>query len=295
MAQKFGLGRGLDALIPANDAVPAEQDASAGVVTLPIENIAPNPRQPRTTRGFEKAALEELAESIRAHGVIQPLIVVRAQGGQTPFTLIAGERRWRAAQLAGLSTVPVIVKDYAPQQMLEVALIENVQRRDLSAIEEALAYNNLMNDFGLTHGDVARRVGKSRESISNTVRLLELPNKLQQALLNDEISEGHARALGSPNLSLEQRLLIFEEIKKGKLSVRQTEELVRRIVAGGAKRGASKRPAWEGMRDIENKFRNALGTKVALQRSRKGGKIVIEFYSDEEFESLYEKIVGREA
>jgi ParB family transcriptional regulator, chromosome partitioning protein len=291
MAMK-GLGRGLDALIPANDSVPAAQDASSGVITLAVDDISANPRQPRMTRGFDKTLLEELAASIKEHGVIQPLIVVRAQGGQTPFTLIAGERRWRASKLAGLATVPVIVKDYAPQQMLEVALIENVQRSDLSAIEEALAYNNLMTDFGLTHSDVARRVGKSRESVSNTVRLLELPNKLQQALLNDEISEGHARALGSPNLGLEQRLLIFEEIKKNKLSVRQTEELVRRVIAGAPQRANAKKQTWEGMRDLENKFRNALGTKVQLQRSRKGGKIVIDFYSDEEFNALYEKIVG---
>jgi ParB family chromosome partitioning protein len=292
MAQKFGLGRGLDALIPANDVVPAAQDASAGVVELAVDDIRANPRQPRMTRGFDKTLLEELAASIKEHGVIQPLIVVRSQSGDKPFTLIAGERRWRASKLAGLAKVPVIVKDYAPQQMLEVALIENIQRSDLSALEEAAAYNNLMNDFGLTQNEAAQRVGKSREDVANTVRLLKLPGKVQQGLLNDEISEGHARVLLSPNLGLEQQMLIFEEIKKQKLSVRQTEELVRRIAAGGPQRSSKTKPAWEGARDLENRFRNALGTKVSLQRSRKGGKIVIEFYSDEEFNTLYDKIVG---
>ncbi len=292
MAQKFGLGRGLDALIPTTDMTPIAQEASAGVIELAVEDIRANPRQPRMKRGFDKALLEELAASIQEHGVIQPLIVVRSQGGKEPFTLIAGERRWRASKIAGIAKVPVIVKDYAPQQMLEIALIENVQRSDLSAIEEALAFSNLINDFGVKQDEVAQRVGKSREAVANKVRLLKLAGKVQQALMDDEISEGHARPLASPNLSLEQQLLIFEEVKKQQLSVRQTEELVRRVIAGGPKRSGGKKPMSDDLRGFESRLRSALGTKVHLQRGRKGGKIVIEFYSDEEFGALYEKIVG---
>ncbi len=295
MAPKLGLGRGLDALIPANDVAPAAQAAAAipGLTELPVNDIRPNPHQPRMTRGLDRETLEALAGSIKAHGVIQPLIVVRSSGGNTPWTLIAGERRWRASQLAGLQKVPVVIKDYAPQQMLEVALIENVQRSDLSAIEEAVAYQHLIEDFALTQGEVAARVGKSREDISNTVRLLKLPNAVQQAVIQGEISEGHARPLLSPHLNLEQQMGLFELIKKERWSVRQTEEYVKRLVAGlPTQKRSAKKAAWDGARDLENRLRNALGTKVSLQRGRKGGKIVIEFYSDEEFDAIFSKIVA---
>ena len=296
MAPKIGLGRGLDALIPANDFSPAQDalgaQASAGVAEIPVGDIRPNPHQPRMVRGLDKLNLEELANSIKEHGIIQPLIVIKTVGPGAPFTLIAGERRWRASQLAGLAKVPVIIKDYAPQQMLEVALIENIQRSDLSALEEAAAYQQLMNEFGLTQSDVAQRVGKSREAVANTVRLLKLPGAIQAALMQGEISEGHARALISPNLALDQQLVLFDEVRRNKLSVRQTEELVRRMIAGAPAKKPAKKQAWDGARDFESRLRNALGTKVSLQRSRKGGKIVIEFYSDEEFESIYGRIVG---
>lgn len=295
MAPKIGLGRGLDALIPANDFAPqhdATQPPPAAALELPWDDIRPNPLQPRMVRGLDKLNLEELAASIKEHGVIQPLIVVKTQGPGKPYTLIAGERRWRASQLAGLAKVPVIIKDYAPQQMLEVALIENIQRKDLSALEEAAAYQHLMNDFGMTQNDVAQRVGKSREDVANTVRLLKLPGAVQTALMQGDISEGHARVLLSPNLAIDQQMVAFEEIKRNKLSVRQAEELVRRMIAGAPQKKAAKKETWAGARDFESRLRNTLGTKVTLQRSRKGGKIVIDFYSDEEFSTIYGKIVG---
>jgi ParB family chromosome partitioning protein len=298
MAPKIGLGRGLDALIPAGEAPTPrapEAQAAAGVVEIAVGDIRPNPHQPRLVRGFSEQELAELAASIREHGVIQPLIVVKSPSGAKPWTLIAGERRWRASQSAGLTTVPAIIKDYAPQQMLEVALIENIQRSDLSPLEEAEAYQHLMNDFGLRQNDVAQRVGKSREDVANTVRLLQLPDSVQAALMQGEISEGHARVLLSPKLTMDQQLVLFEEIRRSKLSVRQTEELVRRLGADQPPaRKAAPNPTPNDVRELESQLRNALGTRVTLQRSRKGGRMVIEFYSDEEFDALFERIVGAE-
>jgi ParB family chromosome partitioning protein len=298
MAPRIGLGRGLDALIPASD-VPSprsseEQAAAVGVIEIPVGDIRPNPHQPRLVRGLDDQHLAELAASIREHGIIQPLIVVKSMSGAKPWTLIAGERRWRASQLAGLTTVPAIVKDYAPQQMLEVALIENIQRSDLSALEEAEAYQHLMADFGLRQNEVAQRVGKSREDVANTVRLLQLPESVQAALLQGEITEGHARALLSPKLTMDQQLVLFEEVRRAKLSVRQTEELVRRMTAGQPTQKLTEPAPYKDARELESRLRNALGTKVSLQRSRKGGRMVIEFYSDEEFEALYARIVGND-
>lgn len=288
MPQKLGLGRGLDALIPGASDADVER---TGVIELAVGEIRSNPRQPRMVRGQEAMRLEELAASIKEHGVIQPLIVTRTQGPGAPYTLIAGERRWRASQLAGLSHVPVIIKDVSPQEMLEIALIENIQRNDLSALEEAAAYQQLINEFGLTQEMVAERVGKSRVTVTNAVRLLKLPGKLQTALMQEEISEGHARALLGLPTAVEQ-LAALDEIKARGLNVRQTEELVRRMSAPKKAAGAKAGKEWEGAREYETKLRDTLGTKVSLQRSRKGGKIVIEFFSEEEFGAIYERIVG---
>jgi len=178
--------------------------------------------------------------------------------------------------------------------MLEVALIENIQRSDLSPLEEAEAYQHLMTDFGLRQNEVAQRVGKSREDVANTVRLLQLPESVQAALMQGEITEGHARALLSPKLTMDQQLVLFEEVRRGKLSVRQTEELVRRMTAAPQPHKPLEPQVRSDMRDLESQLRNALGTKVSLQRSRKGGRLVIEFYSDEEFDALYARIVGEE-
>jgi ParB family transcriptional regulator, chromosome partitioning protein len=291
MPKPIGLGRGLASLIPgADDASNAAPQN--GLIEIAVNEIRANPHQPRMSKGVEAMQLDELAASIREHGVLQPLIVTRTVGPGAPYTLIAGERRWRASQLAGLTHVPVLIKEAAPQQMLELALIENIQRSDLSPLEEAAAYQQLMNDFGLTHDQVAERVGKSRVSVTNTVRLLKLPGQIQAALMQGTISEGHARVLLALNSAVDQ-LVALETVKEKGLNVRQTEELVRRMSeaepAPKRDRGAAKR--WAGAEQYEAKLRSTLGTKVELQRSRKGGRIVIEFYSDEELSSIYEKII----
>ena len=280
--QKRGLGKGLEALIPTASLT----TEAPGVRLVPLTRIAPNPRQPR--HHMDPAGLEELAASIREHGLIQPLIVT-AVGAE--YQLIAGERRWAAARLAGLTEVPVIIKEATPQQMLELALVENIQRADLNPLEEAGAYRQLMDEFGLTQEMVAERVGKSRSDVANTVRLLNLPPEIQAPLAAGEISEGHARSL----LRLEDRprqLAVLKRIRERGLSVRQTEELVRRLLeppAEAVPAGRRRSPETEA---LEERFRQALGTKVTLSRSKKGGRLTIYFYSDEELQGIYENIVG---
>jgi len=289
MAPKPGLGRGLGALIPGANEIEASR---AGVVEIAVTDIRANPRQPRLVRSQEALQLEELAASIKEHGVIQPLIVTRTEGPGAPYTLVAGERRWRAAQLAGLARVPAIIKEVTPQEMLEIALVENIQRNDLSPLEEAAAFQQLINEFGLTPDAVAERVGKSRVAIYNTLRLLKLPGQIQAALMQGEISEGHARALLSLSSAVDQ-LAVLNEIKAHDLNVRQTEELIRRLNSPKTTEKKTQRDQrWQGAKEYESRLREALGTKVALMRSRKGGRIIIEFYSEEEFEAIYEKLIG---
>jgi ParB family chromosome partitioning protein len=289
MAPKPGLGRGLGALIPGANEIEASR---AGVVEIAVTDIRANPRQPRLVRSQEALQLEELAASIKEHGVIQPLIVTRTEGPGAPYTLVAGERRWRAAQLAGLARVPAIIKEVTPQEMLEIALVENIQRNDLSPLEEAAAFQQLINEFGLTPDAVAERVGKSRVAIYNTLRLLKLPGQIQAALMQGEISEGHARALLSLSSAVDQ-LAVLNEIKAHDLNVRQTEELIRRLNSPKTtEKKAQRDQRWQGAKEYESRLREALGTKVALMRSRKGGRIIIEFYSEEELEAIYEKLIG---
>ena len=283
---KSGLGRGLEALIP-----PAEEDvatvAREGVIEAPLASITCNPHQPRVQ--IRDQDLVELAASIEEHGIIQPLVVTRAVDG---YQLIAGERRWRAARLAGLSTVPVVVKDVASSEMLELALVENIQRADLNALEEAMAYRQLVEGFGLTQGQVARRVGRSRVVVSNTLRLLKAARPVQEALLAGKISEGHARALLGLERTEAQEAALKTVLKQG-LNVRQTEKLVRRLL-GLREEPRPERETAPETRALEAHFREALGTKVSLARSGKKGRIVIYFYSDEELDALYERIVGSE-
>jgi ParB family chromosome partitioning protein len=289
MTPKPGLGRGLGALIPGANEIEASR---AGVVEIAVTDIRANPRQPRLVRSQEALQLEELAASIKEHGVIQPLIVTRTEGPGAPYTLVAGERRWRAAQLAGLARVPAIIKEVTPQEMLEIALVENIQRNDLSPLEEAAAFQQLINEFGLTPDAVAERVGKSRVAIYNTLRLLKLPGQIQAALMQGEISEGHARALLSLSSAVDQ-LAVLNEIKAHDLNVRQTEELIRRLNSPKTtEKKAQRDQRWQGAKEYESRLREALGTKVALVRSRKGGRIIIEFYSEEELEAIYEKLIG---
>ena len=284
--RKSGLGKGLEALIPL-----AEEEAVAaaqGVVDAPLASITPNPHQPRAP--IRDQDLVELAASIQEHGVIQPLVVSRVPDG---YQLIAGERRWRAARLAGLSTVPVIVKDVAPSEMLELALVENLQRSDLNALEEAMAYRQLTEEFGLTQEQVARRVGKSRVAVANTLRLLKAARRVQEALLEGEISEGHARALLGLEQAEAQEAALKIVLKQG-LNVRQTEDMVRRLLGLDRKKQRAAREVSPQTRALEAQFREALGTKVSLKRSGKGGRVVIYFYSEEELDALYGRIVGVE-
>ena len=281
MAKKRGLGKGLDALIPGGGS-PAAND---GVLLLPVDDIRPNPRQPRSY--FSPEALEELAASIREHGVIQPLVVADAPDGRG-YVLIAGERRLQAAKLAGLARVPAVVREASEQQLLELALIENIQRADLNPLETAEAYRQLSEEFGLSHDEIARRVGKSRVAVSNTLRLLKLPQKVQEALLAGRIREGHARALlGLASPEAQEAALATVEAQG--LTVRQTEELVRRLQGERPAPRPKPEPAPE-LRDLEARLEAALGTKVRLTHSRRGGAVTIYYYSDEELEALLKRL-----
>ena len=277
-----GLGRGLGALIPQTN------PAGSAPVEIPISRIRGNPYQPR--QRVEQKALESLAASIATHGVLQPVIVTEVLDG---YQLVAGERRVRAAQLAGLDRVPAIVRQMAERDQLAVALVENVQRADLNAIEEANAYRQLADEFGLSQDDIAARVGRARSTVTNTLRLLDLEPGVQQALGDGGISEGHARALVGATPTAQRQLL--EAIVARGLSVRQTEELVRRLRGAST---ATTRPAVAAdveFERLEEELRRSLGTKVSLARSRKGGRIVIEYYSDEELSRLIERLTGGES
>ncbi|MGC9361167.1 MAG: ParB/RepB/Spo0J family partition protein, partial [Anaerolineae bacterium] len=238
--------------------------------------------------------LQELADSIREMGLIQPLIVQEARGGgeqgSARYQLITGERRWRAARMAGLQHVEVIVKDASPQEMLELALVENIQRADLNPLEEAEAYRQLAEDFGMTQERIAERVGRSRVSVTNSLRLLRLPGEIKDALLRAEITEGHARALLMLDAA-EAQVDALKTVIKRQLSVRQTEELARRRnrAMGTTQRARTRSPETVA---LEKEFREALGTRVDLIRTSKGGRLVVHFYSEEDLETLYERFVA---
>jgi ParB family chromosome partitioning protein len=287
MSKKRGLGRGLGSLIPGGDQ--EEQTNQSGLLNISVNAISPNPRQPRTQMDDEKLA--ELAESIREHGLIQPLIV--RQEAENKYVLIAGERRWRASQLAGLPTVPVVVKEASPQAMLELALIENIQRADLNPIEEAMAYQQLMDDFGLTQEAVAKRVGKSRPTVANVVRLLNLPENIQEAVNNELISGAHARAL-LPLPTPESQTAVMNSIIRQGLSVRQVESIVNKIKSEVKPRSKPSQRLSAEMASLESQFRHRLGTQVKIQPGENGGRVVIHYYSDEELQAIFEAIVGED-
>jgi ParB family chromosome partitioning protein len=254
---------------------------------IPLAQIVPNPHQPR--RKQEGEALAELAASIAAHGVVQPIIVTELPGNIPPaYQIVAGERRWRAAQMAGLEAIPALVRELSPREALELALVENLQREDLNPLEEAEAYRMLAEDFGLSHEEIARQVGRSRPAVTNTLRLLQLPPAVRERLFAGELSAGHARALlslPSPQLQEEAMRLV---LRRG-MNVRQTELLVQRLLRPGRPRTrGSPEPAETAA--LEARLREALGTRVTLKRGRKGGRLTIYFYSDEELEALLERL-----
>ncbi|GIV98358.1 MAG: chromosome partitioning protein ParB [Herpetosiphonaceae bacterium] len=304
-AKRRGLGQGLGALIR-----PEQQIEGGGLLMLPIEAVEPNPHQPR--RHFKDEQLEELADSIREHGILQPLIVSEISPGR--YQLIAGERRWRAAQKAGFVEVPVIVKETTPHHALVLALVENIQRADLDPLEEARAYQALAHEFNLTHKQIGEQVGKSREAISNALRLLKLPPVAQQAISEGRLTSGHLRAL----MSLGEDLLIpaIEQIEQYRLNVREAEAMARLVQEQqltpaqaretiqqrstrprrtgknhGPQHDESRTRAVDDQR-VEDDLLHSLGTKVELRRQGSGGKIVIWFHSDEELESLYQRLIG---
>ncbi len=283
MAHKPGLGRGLEALIPPGEPSSVE----GGINFISISKIKHNPKQPRKI--LDEESLTDLANSIRENGILQPLVLTQDEPGGE-YTLIAGERRLRAAQLAGLDAVPAVVRQATNQQRLELALIENIQRSDLSPLEKAEAFHQLADEFNLSHEEIAARVSKNRVTVTNTIRLLKLPETVRKALASDQITEGHARALLGLNTSQAQ-IAALQTILKNGLNVRQTEELVRKL--GGERKSIQPRqvPSPDQL-DLENRLRSHLGTKVTLVHGKKGGKVIIHYYSAEELDSLVDQILG---
>lgn len=286
-----GLGKGLDALIPSAQ-IPKKTEETAEVSEdkgqeklVKITKVEPNREQPR--KNFDEDALQELADSIKQFGLLQPILV---QDRQTYYEIIAGERRWRAAKLAGLKEVPVIIKSFTEQEIVEISLIENIQREDLNPIEEALAYKRLLTEFNLTQDEVAERVSKSRTTVTNSMRLLKLDERVQQMIIDDMITTGHARALigiEDKNTQYELAQKIFDE----KLNVREVEKLVKSIQSPKPKKEPKKvNESLELVyRDIEERLKQSLGTKVSIQSKENGaGKMEIEFFSHEELERITE-------
>jgi ParB family chromosome partitioning protein len=312
MARKFGLGKGLDALLPPNEEessqtkmtldedleLPASGKSGNrtantphgdGVMQLAVDRLVPNPGQPR--KNFDEAELKELADSIAEHGIIQPIIAA-ASGDDGPYIIIAGERRTRAARLAGLAEVPVIIRNYTDQKRMEISLIENIQRADLNPIEEASAYKNLMDFAGLSQDELASRVGKNRSTVANALRLLKLPADMQKSLESGPLTPGHARALLSVN-DARAREKLFKEIVTAGLSVREAEKRAgeaNAVSEEGKPTEKEKTPAKRPpeIADMEQRFITKLGTKVAIEGDLQKGRIRIDYYSMEDLERLYE-------
>ncbi len=280
MERPQSLGRGLAALIPQRS------PQAPGSIEIALDRIRENPRQPRTR--IDANSIAALAASIREHGVIQPILVTETLDG---YQLVAGERRVRAARLAGLERIPAVVRQVADREQLELALVENLQREDLGPLEAAHAYQQLIDEFDFTQDRLAERVGRARSTVANTLRLLELHRAVQAAVADGRVTEGHGRAIGGLPAELQEKILAT--VVDGELSVRQTEELVRRL-REPRPAPATPRPrvADPDLDRVEEDLRRALGTKVRLARSRRGGRIVIEFYSDEELGRLYERLIG---
>jgi len=293
VAAKFGLGKGLDALLAGTEADETRPESS-GELRLSLDSLKANPNQPR--RIFDEEALQELAASIREHGIIQPIIV--EDSGTGTYIIVAGERRSRAARIAGLKEVPVVIRNYSDERRLEVALIENVQREDLNPIEEASAYKRLMEITNLSQEDVAARVGKNRSTVANALRLLKLPEDMQGALSAGQLTSGHARAILSVVNPADQRIL-FGRILAESVSVREAEKYAAEL--NGGIRAASTKTKEEApkekspeLQSIEQKFIDALGTKVSISGGLKRGSIRIDYYSMDDLDRVYSILAGKD-
>lgn len=295
--KKSGLGKGLDSLIPnkkndiSDSKVEKEQEKEndspkSGEIMVRINEVEPNRDQPR--KDFDEDALMELADSIRQFGILQPLLV---QKKKNYYEIIAGERRWRAAKLAGIKEVPIIVKDYTDQEIVEISLIENIQRENLNPIEEAMAFKRLLQEFQLKQDEVAERVSKSRTAVTNSMRLLKLSPRVQQMIIDDMISTGHARALLAID-DEEQQFILANKIFDEKLSVRETEKLVKALKNPKKEVKKEKSEHTFIYENIEEQIKNIMGTKVSVNQKANGkGKIEIEYYSEEELERIYDLLM----
>jgi ParB family chromosome partitioning protein len=289
MQPKRVLGRGLGALIPQKpaEAPPSAAAPSGGLAMVPVDQIAPNPYQPRKT--FNEASIEELARSVREHGIVQPLVVTRI--GDHKYRLIAGERRFRAAQKAGLTSVPAVVKEAMQAgETLQIALIENIQREDLNPIEEAMAYHQLHQEFGLTQEEISRRVGKERSTVANFLRLIKLPDSVKKLLASGQLSMGHARALLAVESAKKQEQLADRVVKRS-LNVRQTEMLASATAPKAAVKAEKEKDVFT--RDAEEKLQRTLRAKVDIDRKRRGGVVHISFGSEDELIRLVDELMGR--
>ena len=296
--KRNGLGKGLDSLIPNKSSKPSpekensnskkvEKTTSTGEILVKINEVEPNREQPR--KDFDEDALMELADSIKQFGILQPLIV---QKKKDYYEIIAGERRWRAAKLAGVKEVPIIVKEYTNQEIVEISLIENIQRENLNPIEEAMAYKRLLEEFNLKQDEVAERVSKSRTAVTNSMRLLKLSDRVQQMIIDDMISTGHARALLAID-DEEQQYMLANKIFDEKLSVRETEKLVKSLKNPKKEVKKSKQEHMFVYNNLEEHMKNIIGTKVSVSPKANGkGKIEIEYYSEEELERIYDLIMS---
>lgn len=285
MAKKFGLGKGLGALIPEDNNIKEEKNENGGIINIELKDIKANKKQPR--KFFDNNKLNELAESVKEHGIIQPLILKKEEKG---YSIIAGERRYRAAKIAELTEVPALIMDISDEKLLQISLIENIQREDLNPIEEGLAYERLLKEFALTQEELSKTIGKSRTTITNTMRLLKLDDRVKEYVIEGVISEGHGRAI----LPLENdaQYEIAQKIIDNSLSVRETEKLVKRILNDAVEEKTSERrkPLNPYYKDVRDRLQDHFGTKVNLNANKNKGKIEIEYYSEEDLQRILDII-----
>lgn len=285
MAKKFGLGKGLGALIPEDNNIKEEKKEKGGIINIEIKDIKANKKQPR--KFFDNNKLNELAESVKEHGIIQPLILKKEEKG---YSIIAGERRYRAAKIAELTEVPALIMDISDEKLLQVSLIENIQREDLNPIEEGLAYERLLKEFALTQEELSKTMGKSRTTITNTMRLLKLDDRVKEYVMEGVISEGHGRAILP--LENEAQYEIAQKIIDNSLSVRETEKLVKKILNDAVEEKTSERrkPLNPYYKDVRDRLQDHFGTKVNLNANKNKGKIEIEYYSEEDLQRILDII-----